>query len=72
MKLNSKSFVNRKQWYDNGFSIPEYDRTSMRIATQKEPMWVHFGAGNLFRAFPALCQHELLNAGLSDRGIIVG
>lgn len=71
MKLNSKAFANRKQWYDGGFSIPEYDRTSMRIATQKEPMWVHFGAGNLFRAFPALCQHWLLNEGLSDRGIIV-
>ena len=36
------------------------------------PIWVHFGAGNIFRGFPARLQEELVEKGLSDKGIIVG
>jgi fructuronate reductase len=38
--------------------------------TKREPIWLHIGAGNLFRAFPAAAQQDLLDAGLTDRGII--
>ena len=71
MKLNERSLANRSQWLEHGFELPEYNRAEMRARTRKNPMWLHFGAGNLFRAFPALCQQWLLNAGLSDRGIII-
>jgi fructuronate reductase len=40
-------------------------------ATKSEPIWVHFGAGNIFRAFPAALQQKLLNQGISRKGIIV-
>ncbi len=47
-----------------------YDRDKMIEKTKKAPEWVHFGYGNIFRAFPArLCQ-ELLNEGVTDKGII--
>jgi len=34
-------------------------------------VWLHFGAGNIFRALPAMIQQRLLNEGLQDTGIIV-
>ena len=32
---------------------------------------MHFGAGNIFRAFPAAILNEALNNGKYDRGVIV-
>ena len=47
-----------------------YDRESMIARTKKTPAWLHFGAGNIFRAFPcALCE-RMLAEGIYDRGII--
>jgi fructuronate reductase len=43
----------------------------MRAATRRAPVWIHFGPGNIFRAFPAMLQQRLLNAGLAETGIIV-
>jgi fructuronate reductase len=43
----------------------------MTAATKAAPTWVHFGAGNIFRAFIAALQQKLLNEGASDKGIIV-
>ena len=34
------------------------------------PVWLHFGAGNLFRAFPAVLAQRLLTARLSRAGVI--
>jgi fructuronate reductase len=44
----------------------------MILKTEKQPTWVHFGAGNIFRIFPAALQQELLSKGLAETGIIVG
>jgi fructuronate reductase len=43
----------------------------MVAATEKAPAWVHFGAGNIFRAFPAALQQSLLDEGLATSGIVV-
>lgn len=58
-------------WKQKGYELPEYDREQMRNNTRKEPTWIHFGAGNIFRAFPAAGLQKLLNQGLYDKGIIV-
>lgn len=71
MKLNEKSLAKGAAWREAGFKIPEYNRASVCAATRKAQMWVHFGAGNLFRAFLAPCHQQLLDAGLTDRGITV-
>lgn len=72
MKLNNKELENKKVWTDKGYNVLSYDRKKMIENTHNNPMWVHFGAGNIFRIFPAkLCQ-TLLENGLTDRGIIVG
>ncbi|MDR0293231.1 MAG: mannitol dehydrogenase family protein [Oscillospiraceae bacterium] len=49
---------------------PSYDVNAVREATAKAPLWVHFGAGNIFRAFIAALQDDLLNKGLCNRGVI--
>lgn len=70
MKLNLESLKNRAAWQDAQIKLPEYDVSGVQAATQKNPIWIHFGAGNLFRAHIARIQQTLLNHGLSDRGII--
>lgn len=47
-----------------------YDREKMMKRTKEAPVWLHFGAGNIFRAFPCALQEKLLSLGDTDRGII--
>lgn len=54
-----------------GFSLPQYDREALRAKTKENPFWIHFGAGNIFRAFQANVVQNLLNEGALDRGLIV-
>jgi len=54
-----------------GYSLPAFDIAKMRAHTADAPVWVHFGAGNIFRMFPAAMQQELLNQNLAESGIIV-
>lgn len=50
--------------------MPEYDIKQVRENTRKDPTWVHFGIGNIFRMFIGSLQDDLLNKGLSDKGIV--
>ena len=58
-------------WTAKGYALPTYDPRAMRAATLARPTWLHIGAGNIFRAFPAALQQRLLNEGLADTGIVV-
>jgi fructuronate reductase len=71
MKLNNKDLQDRGPWEKAGFRLPQFDREAMIRATGEKPQWVHFGAGNIFRAFPAALQQTLLEQGLEQTGIIV-
>ena len=71
MQMNSSSIVNQKaEWEKLGVKLPAFDHAAMTVATKEHPIWVHFGAGNIFRGFIAALQQRLLNEGLADRGII--
>ena len=73
MKLNeilSDSF-NAAEWEAKGYELPKYDIAAVAKKTHDEPTWVHFGAGNIFRAFPAAILNDALNTGKYDRGVIV-
>lgn len=61
----------KETWEAKGYRLPAYDREAVKTATGENPTWVHFGAGNIFRAFPAAKLQELLNDGSYDRGVIV-
>ena len=70
MKLTNQGLKQTQEWEKKGVRLPGYDREAMIRATLEAPVWVHFGAGNIFRGFIAGLQQRLLNAGLADRGII--
>ncbi|NLU53521.1 MAG: mannitol dehydrogenase family protein [Clostridiaceae bacterium] len=69
MKL-VEAWEKRNEW-KNDYHIPSYDRTAVKNNTLKAPIWLHFGAGNIFRAFIAAAMDTLIEQGLSDKGIIV-
>ncbi len=71
MHLLDSELKNREQWEKAGIELPKFDREAMKAATKETPQWVHFGAGNIFRAFPAALQQKLLNEGAAKTGIIV-
>ena len=71
MQLNKNGLKEKSIWKEKGYQLPEYDREAVAEATRANPFWIHFGAGNIFRAFQANVVQRLLNEGVLDRGLIV-
>ena len=70
MVLNNESIKHREAWEKLGYRLPKFDRDAMVAKTIANPTWLHFGAGNIFKAFQADACQRLLDAGLSETGII--
>ena len=70
MILSNECLKNCEEWTSKGFRLPEYDRETMIVRTKANPTWVHFGTGNIFKALHGMAAQRLLNAGISDKGII--
>lgn len=70
MKLELKSLETPDLWTDRRVELPRYCVEQMRVNTAKSPVWVHFGAGNIFRGFIASLQQKLLNEKAAMAGII--
>ena len=66
MKMNAASLQDKAGWQAVNVALPQFDHAAMVAATKEHPIWVHFGAGNIFRGFIAALQQKLLNQGLSD------
>ena len=71
MILNEQGLKDKSQWDAKGYKLPDYDRAKVTEATKENPFWIHFGAGNIFRAFQANVVQNLLNSGDLDRGLVV-
>ncbi|MCI9187910.1 MAG: mannitol dehydrogenase family protein [Oscillospiraceae bacterium] len=73
MKLSDiqNGTYNPQEWADKGYQLPKFDMKAVRQKTHDEPTWLHFGAGNIFRAFPAAVLQNVLDTGAYDRGVIV-
>lgn len=69
-QLSLEGLKNKNEWSGSGIKVPDYDLRIIAENTAAAPVWVHFGAGNIFRGFIARLQNTLLNEGLSDKGII--
>ena len=72
MKLCLEDLKKKDLWEKAGIRLPQFDIEAMKKATEKGCRWVHFGAGNIFRGFPAARMQDLLEAGLANTGIVVG
>ncbi len=69
MKLTLKG-IKDQAFADKCYILPQFDIQAMREKTMAEPTWLHFGAGNLFRAFPCVLAQKLLDMGEIETGII--
>lgn len=68
MKLNLESLKNPQAW--KGYHLPQYDPAAIAEHTRRHPQWLHFGAGNIFRVFPAVLCQRLIEQKVMDTGII--
>ena len=71
MKLSQIKNGIGPEWAAKGYETPSFDIEAVRQKTHEQPTWVHFGAGNIFRAFPAAVLNDALNTGRYGRGVIV-
>ncbi len=69
LHLGKSVFAQRGEWERKAF-VPHFDFDAMSERTRKAPRWIHFGGGNIFRAFIAELQQRLLETGAADTGII--
>ena len=70
MKLCKDALKCRVDWEKAGISLPEFDLEQIRENTWTRPTWIHFGAGNIFRAFIARAYQQVLEMEFADTGII--
>ncbi|MDR3355834.1 MAG: mannitol dehydrogenase family protein [Spirochaetaceae bacterium] len=53
-----------------GVRLPDFDMDAVRDATRAAPVWVHFGVGNLFKAYHASLAQRLIECGAVGTGVI--
>jgi fructuronate reductase len=73
MQLNEQNLYNpenKGKWQAAGIEVPAFDRSALAERTKAAPAWLHFGAGNIFRAYLARASQELVEAGIYDKGVI--
>lgn len=70
MKLNLKGLSNKKQWVDANINLPNFNIENIVEETQKDPNWLHFGAGNIFRIFIGSICDQLIETSEINKGII--
>jgi len=68
--LSMENLQHPQNW-PQGYRLPAYDVEQVAKQTKETPTWLHMGAGNIFRIFVAGLQHDLLEAGHAQTGIIV-
>ena len=69
MKLTLNGIRDRAAWEKAGIALPGYDVEAASEKAKKDPVWVHFGIGNIFRIFIGGIADGLLESGAMDRGI---
>lgn len=70
MKLCRETIKDAAAWKAAGIDVPGYDVAEIAENTKKAPVWVHFGVGNIFRIFIGGIADQLIESGVSDKGII--
>ena len=63
--------LSRDELTKMGVKLPSFDVDATRAAGARQPVWIHFGGGNLYRAFHAEIAQDVMDAGGLDRGVVV-
>lgn len=71
VKLLDDYLTNATSFKKADIQLPLFDQSKISKNVYKNPAWVHFGGGNLFRCFHAVVAQELLNKGEMNVGVIV-
>lgn len=70
MNFNLASLQDKAYWEERDTVLPQFDVEAMREASFEDPRWIHYGPGNIFKAYICALQQDLLDKGLDDRGIV--
>lgn len=70
MKLTRTGLKDKAAWEAAGIALPAYDIEKVAAETTQAPVWVHFGAGNIFRIFIGGVADKLIGQGESAKGIV--
>lgn len=71
VKLTDDYLATSAEFSKVGIEVPKFDQHEIVTAAKENPVWVHFGGGNLFRCFHAGIAQKLLNSGDLKAGVIV-
>ena len=71
MQLSKVGLSNKDIWEEKNFILPKFDLDKIKNNTKENPIWIHFGAGNIFRAFHGNLFQGLLDKNKIDKGLIV-
>lgn len=69
MKVTLEGIKDTAAFAKAGVELPKYDVAAVQQYSRENPVWLHFGAGNIFRGFVGSLQQTLLNEGLQKAGI---
>ena len=69
MKLSINGIKEQEAWKKAGIALPGYDVETASEKAKENPVWVHFGIGNIFRVFIGGIADGLLEEEVLDRGI---
>ena len=70
MILSIEGIQSKSDWEKNDIKLPVFDIAAVRAETAKNPEWIHFGAGNIFRGFIGSVAQKLIENGDMKTGII--
>lgn len=70
MNFDLASLQDKAYWEERDTVLPQFDVEAMREASYEDPRWIHYGPGNIFKAYICALQQDLLDRGIDDRGIV--
>ncbi len=69
MKLSYNGLNDEAGWAAADVVLPHYNAPEISARTKENPVWAHFGIGNIFRIFIGGLADQLIEKGELDRGI---
>jgi fructuronate reductase len=73
LELRNKKYVrdNKADFEKANIHVADFNAAELDRRTFEAPVWIHFGAGNLFKGFHCTLAQKLIEQNLSDKGVIV-